>query len=164
MMPRFRDYAFDWIAFAMFAAIPAVIFWQCATSLEDQGAASGGPMANAALFPRIVASIMTVLVAVLALRLVLGRVLQRSPLRAAEGTRAALIATALFTLYLILLPHAGFHLATPVLCFLLFRLLGIRPLAAIPGGILLSLGAAFVFEGLLNVVLPVGMFNIAVFS
>jgi putative tricarboxylic transport membrane protein len=163
-MRRFRDHAFDWIAWAMFAAIPVVIFWQSATSLAEQGAASGGPMENAALFPRIVASIMAVLVAIMALRLVLGRVRQKSPLQAAEGTRLALVATGIFTVYLVVLPYAGFHLATPVLCFLLFWMLGIGPVAAVAGGIGLSLATAFVFEGLLNVVLPVGVFNIALFS
>jgi putative tricarboxylic transport membrane protein len=163
-MQRFRDYTYDWIAWAIFAAIPATIFWQSATSLAEQGAASGGPMENAALFPRIVASIMVVLVAVLALRLFLGRVQQKSPLEAAEGTRLALVATGFFTVYLVVLPYAGFHLATPVLCFLLFWLLGIGPIAAIAGGIGLSLATAFVFEGLLNVVLPVGVLNITLFS
>ncbi|MCT7378156.1 tripartite tricarboxylate transporter TctB family protein [Chelativorans salis] len=163
-MQRFRDFAFDWIAWAIFAAIPAVIFWQSATSLAEQDAASGGPMENAALYPRIVASIMAVLAAALALRLVLGRVQQRSPLEARAGTRPALVATGVFTIYLIVLPYAGFHLATPVLCFLLFWLLGIGPVAALAGGIGLSLATAFVFEGLLNVVLPVGAFNIALFS
>jgi putative tricarboxylic transport membrane protein len=163
-MRRLRDYAYDWIAWAMFAAIPVLIFWQSATSLTEQGVASGGPMQNAALFPRIIAFAMTLLVAVLGLRLVLGRVRRPSPLHAAEGTRLALAATALFFVYLIVLPRAGFHLATPVLGFLMFWLLGIRPLAALAGGTALSLVTAFVFEGLLNVVLPVGVFNIALFN
>jgi hypothetical protein len=121
-------------------------------------------MVNAAFYPRIVASIMIVLLAWLALRLALGRVRRKSPIKAAEGTRLALVATALFIVYLLALPYAGFHLATPFLCFLLFWLLGIRPVAAVAGGIALSLVIAFVFEALLNVVLPVGIFNIALFN
>jgi hypothetical protein len=163
-MRRFRDHAFDWIVWGLFAAIPAMIFWQSATSLVEQEAASGGPMVNAAFYPRIVASIMIVLLAWLALRLALGRVRRKSPIKAAEGTRPAFVATALFIVYLLALPYAGFHLATPSLCFLLFWLLGIRPVAAVAGGIALSLVIAFVFEALLNVVLPVGVFNIVLFN
>ena len=163
-MKRFHDAAFDWIAWAGFAAVPALIFWQCATSLEEQDVASGGPMENAAFYPRIVASVMVALLIWQAGRLVLGSTTKPSPFRAAAGTRLALATTALFVAYLVVLPYAGFHLATPVLCFLLFRLLGARTLAALVGGGVLSLTLAFVFEALLNVILPLGVFDIAVFN
>lgn len=163
-MHRIRDYAFDWIAWTILAAIPTTIYWQSATSLSEQGVARGGPMENAALFPRIVASIMAVLVVWLAVSIFLGRVRKKSPLAGGPGTRLAFVATAYFITYLIVLPYAGYHLATPVLGFLMFWLLGIRPITAVAGGIALSLVTAFVFEGLLNVVLPVGVFDIALFG
>ncbi|MDX9861519.1 MAG: hypothetical protein RBS99_11445 [Rhodospirillales bacterium] len=78
-MRKFGDHAFDWIVWVMFAAVPAVIFWQAATSLEEQGAASGGPMVNAAFYPRIVVWTMLGLVVWLALRLVQGRVRRKEP-------------------------------------------------------------------------------------
>lgn len=162
-MSKFRDYAFDWVAWAFFASIPAVIFWDSATSLERQGVASGGPMQNAAFFPRIVASIMTVLVAWQAVRLLRGRVRQKSPFHKLDGTPLALIVTALFVVYLVLLPYAGFHIATPIMCVVFFMLLGLSPVPAAAGAVALWLSTAFVFEGALNVILPVGVFNIAIF-
>ena len=163
-MQRFRDYAFDWIAWIVFAAVPATIFWQSATALDAEGVASGGPMENAAFYPRIVASVMCGLLAWHAIQLGLARVRDRTPLRGAVATRLALLATALFVVYLIVLPYAGFHLATPLLCFLLFRMLRIGLIAAMAGGLGLSVALAFVFEAMLNVVLPVGVFNIALFN
>lgn len=57
----------------------------------------------------------------------------------------------------------GFHLATPALGVLLFGLFGLHPVKVPAGGIGLSVAVAFVFEGLLNVVLPVGVWQIALF-
>lgn len=161
---KLRDYAFDWIAWLTFAAIPVTVFWQCSTSLVDQEAASGGPMENAALYPRILASVMTFLVIVQALRLFFGKVRQMSPLTARVETRRALVATGLFILYLACLPVIGFHIATPLLCFSLFLLLGMGVISSVIGALALWLVTSFVFEGLLSVVLPVGMFDIALFD
>lgn len=163
-MRRIRDFAFDWIAWALLAAVPVIIFWKSATSLVEQGVASGGPMQNAAIFPQGVAAVMGGLLVLNALRIALARVSQPSPLTASEGTPKAFVATALFVVYLVLLPIGGFHLATPVLAAVLFRLFGIGLPWAAAGGVVLSLSTAFVFEGLLNVVLPVGIFEIAIFS
>ncbi len=163
-MRRFRDQAFDWTVWALFAAVPAVIFWQSATSLEEQGAASGGAMENAAFYPRIVAAIMTALLAWHVVRLALARSRKASPFARGVGTRLALVAAGMFVGYLLALPYAGYHLATPILSALLFRILGMRPLPAVAGGLVLSFGLAFVFESLLNVILPVGIFDLALFS
>ncbi|MEF2074623.1 tripartite tricarboxylate transporter TctB family protein [Consotaella aegiceratis] len=163
-MHKFRDYAYDWIAWAIYAAVTATVFWQCATSLTDQGVAGGGAMQNAAFFPRVVAAIMAFLLVVSAMRLLAGRIRVTSPFAVADGTRLAVIAAILFVAYLLVLPYAGFHLATPLLCFVLFALLGIRLVPAFVGGVVLSLAIAFIFEALLNVILPVGVFNIALFN
>lgn len=161
---KWRDHSYDWIAWGTFAAIPLVIFWQCATSLADQDAASGGPMENAALYPRILAVVMTVLVIIQAGRLCFGAVVQLSPLKASAETIRACCATGLFVAYLVCLPVIGFHIATPVLCLAMFLLLRTGLVAAVSGAILLWLATSFIFEGLLNVVLPVGIFNIALFN
>ena len=164
LLHRLRDQAYDWLAWAILASIPAAILQQSATSLAEQDAASGGPMRNAALFPRAIAVIMIGLLAWQATRLLTGRVAAASPMVRQEGTPRALAASALFAAYLIALPVVGFHLATPVLGAILFALLGVRLLPALAGGIALSLAVAFVFEGLLNVVLPVGRLGIAIFA
>lgn len=163
-MSRFRAHAFDWIAWLLFASIPVVIFWQSATSLATQNAAAGGPLENAAYYPRVIAVVMSAAVLVQGMRLLLGRVQHVSALDASAGTRLALALSGLFIGYLILLPYAGFHIATPILLMIMMRALGVRFVPSILGSIVLWLAASFVFEGLLNVVLPVGMLNISIFS
>ncbi|TNB48847.1 hypothetical protein FF124_06920 [Martelella lutilitoris] len=163
-MTRFRAFAFDWIALAIVAAAPAAIFWQSATSLKRQGAAAGGPLENAAFYPRVIALLLSVVVAIHALRLLTGKVQTVSPFKASDGTRLALILSAVFVAYLLALPYLGFHILTPALMLVFLLAFGIGPLPAIIGAIGIWLVASFVFEGLLNVVLPVGIFNITLFS
>ncbi|MDF0599379.1 tripartite tricarboxylate transporter TctB family protein [Psychromarinibacter sp. C21-152] len=163
-MSRFRTHAFDWIAWFFFASVPVVIFWRSATSLAEQGAASGGPLDNAAFYPRVIAGLMGVAVAVHGIRLLLGRVQGQSAVEAEAGTRLGLALAALFVGYLVVLPYSGFHLATPVLLIVMTRALGLGLFRAVLGSLALWLAASFVFEGLLNVVLPVGLFNITVFN
>ncbi|WP_319518478.1 tripartite tricarboxylate transporter TctB family protein [uncultured Martelella sp.] len=163
-MFRIRPFAFDWIALAIIAAVPVAIFWQSATSLEQQGAASGGPLENAAFYPRVIAVLLAFIVAVHVARLGLGKVQTLSPLKASDGTRLALVLSAVFVAYLLVLPYAGFHIVTPVLLLVFLLAFGVRPVSAVPGAIGMWLVASFVFEGLLNVVLPVGVFNITLFS
>ncbi|WEX12101.1 tripartite tricarboxylate transporter TctB family protein [Chelativorans sp. AA-79] len=163
-MSRFREHAFDWIAWLLFASIPVVIFWQSATSLAEQGAATGGPLDNAAFYPRVIAVLMSAAVLLHGLRLLLGRVQHRTALEAAPGTRLALSLSVLFVAYLILMPYVGFHLATPILLVIMMRALGVRILQSILGSAVLWLVTSYTFEGLLNVVLPVGMLNISIFS
>ena len=162
-MTKIRDNAYDWLAWLLFAAVPVVIFWQSATSLAEQGAASGGPLENAALYPRVVATVMTAIVIIQALRLLLGRVATRSGFRMESGTPLAIALSVLFVAYLIALPYAGFHIVTPLLCISMIWVFGIPPVAAILGGAMLWIGASYIFEGLLNVVVPVGIFNLTLF-
>lgn len=159
-----RDYAFDWIVWALFLALPLVILWQSATSLEEQGVASGGPMVNAALFPRMIAWLLLGLAVINGGRIAFGLIRKPSPAEATPTTRLALIATATFIVYLIALPVAGYHLATPVLIAVLLKTLGLPFIVSLIGGVGMSLFVAAVFEGALNVVLPVGLFRIAVFG
>ncbi len=163
-MARLRAHAFDWMAWLLFASVPAVIFWQSATSLAEQGASEGGALENAALYPRVIATAMSVAVAVQGARLLLGRVQHLSPFEAEPGTRLALVLTAVFVGYLALLPYAGFHILTPVLLTVTMRAFGLTWLSAAVGSIALWLATSFVFEGMLNVVLPVGVFAISVFG
>ena len=160
----FKKHAYDWIACILFLIVPFVMLYQIETSLVEQGVASGGPMQNAAIFPRIVAWLMIGLAGLNVVRTLFNKLSHYSPLEATETTSLALIATALFVVYLIALPLLGYHIMTVVLLALLFRLLGLSWLRSIVGGAIASLVVAYIFEGLLNVVLPVGIFEIALFS
>jgi hypothetical protein len=161
---QFRNRGFDWIAWAFFVALPSIAFWQIATSLTEQGAASGGPMQNAAIFPRIVAWVLAGLCVVHALRLLLGRATGGAPLRGTPTTRLALIATALFLVFLLSLGLVGYYIAAPILLVALMRLFGIGWIGAVLAAVAMTLAVAFVFEGLLNVVLPLGFSKFTLFG
>ncbi|MCB1969672.1 MAG: tripartite tricarboxylate transporter TctB family protein [Geminicoccaceae bacterium] len=160
----FRAFAYDWIVWVLFLVLPLVIFWQCATSLEAQGVTSGGPMENAAIFPRIVAWVLIGLAVLNGARIAMGVFSQPSPFEPTDTTRLALAATALFVSYLLVLPLLGYHIATPILMAVLFNRLGLGVLKSVAGGLAASLSVAGVFQGLLNVVLPVGMFDVTIFG
>ncbi|WP_167852813.1 tripartite tricarboxylate transporter TctB family protein [Pseudotabrizicola sediminis] len=155
---------YDWIVWALFLVVPFVIFWQSATSLADQGVASGGPMENAAQFPRMVAWLLLGLSVLNGLRLGLNRISERSPLEPTPTTRLALVTSGGFLVYLLMLPYLGYHLSTPILISALLILFGLPAIASALGALVMSLMVAAVFEGLLNVVLPVGLFQISVFG
>lgn len=159
-----QDQAYDWIVWALFLALPLVIFWQSATSLEDQGVAHGGPMSSAAQFPRMIAWLLLALAGINGARLLLRRVSEISPIAPTDTTRLALISTICFVAYLLVLPVLGYHLTTPVLMALLLWLFGLSALPSLTGGLAMSLLVAAVFQGLLNVVLPVGLFEITLFG
>ena len=159
-----KKYVYDWIACLFFLTIPLVMLWQIETSLVEQGVASGGPMQNAAIFPRIVAWILLGLAGLNVLRVLFGKISHFSPLDRTDTTGLALVATVIFVIYLIALPILGYHIMTILMLAALFRLFGLSFIACAVGAIAASLGVAYVFEGLLNVVLPVGIFEIVVFS
>ena len=164
----------EWLVLGFFVAVAALVFQQIATSLTEQGAASGDPLANAALFPRMVAILMLGLAALIGLRTALGRMApppehatfdatpDQPPEPPAVRARMMLGTIALLCLYLVALRPLGFHIATTAAIAAMFALLGVRPLwwAALAGAGL-NLLVAFVFEGLLKVVLPTGVFGIS---
>jgi putative tricarboxylic transport membrane protein len=163
-MDRIWTQTYDWIVWALFLAVPLLIFWQSATSLADQGVANGGPMENAAQFPRLIAWLLLGLSVLNGLRLALGRVSERSAFDPTPTTRLALATSGAFLVYLLTLPYLGYHLSTPILIAALLILFGLPTFVSVLGGVVMSLTVAAMFEGLLNVVLPVGLFQITVFG
>lgn len=164
----------EWLMLAAFLAVTALVFHQIATSLTEQGAASGDPLSNSAMFPRLVAWIMIGLSALIALMMLTGRMPRPGEIHAADTTpdtppepeplrRAMLIGMVVsLVLYLLLLQPLGFHLATLALMTALFALFGVRPWwRALLSGAGITLLVAFVFEGILKVVLPTGIFGIS---
>lgn len=64
-------------------------------------------------------------------------------------------------IYILILPYLGYHLATPILTTVILLTLGVSWLMALVFGTFMSLFVAFFFEVSLNVVLPVGIFGLA---
>jgi hypothetical protein len=185
---------FDWIVTGLAALLPVVVFHEAATSLAEQDAASGGPMRDAALFPEVVAWILIVPIAANALRLARARRPpdpgnfgpgnfgpgnggpgNGGPGNGGPGnggddvgeaplTGLALLSTGLFVTYLLALPLLGYYVATPVLLVVLTRLYGAPWLAALTASLGLTLAVALVFEGFLDVVLPLGPSGFTLFG
>lgn len=166
------------ITLAVFLAVTGLVFQQIATSLTEQHAASGDALHNAAMFPRLVAWTMIGLVALIVAVRVLERIVGTvpghddaanaatapdAPPESARARLAMIGAMAMLTvIYLIALVPLGFHITTTLYMALMFGVLGVRP---VWGAFLIAVGVdllfAFVFEVLLQVVLPTGVFGIA---
>jgi len=155
-----------------FMALGGFVFYETSTSFVEAGAASGGAMMNAAMFPNLLASGLVILGLCQMARIGLAVVRPAAesvvaemaePLAAVEpGMRVRAILCGLaFLAYIASLRQLGYHLATPVLLFVMFRTLGvagwIRPALL---AVAVSLGLSFVFEFGLDVILPVGRFGI----
>ncbi|MBN9888686.1 tripartite tricarboxylate transporter TctB family protein [Salipiger abyssi] len=152
-------YIADWLVLAFFAAIVALVFQQIATSMQDQGIASGGPYDNSAAYPRWVAILIAAFIPVVLLT-------QRWEQRGGEAINEPLTLSNLarplrifgiFLGFLILLPVLGYYIAAPLM------LLGVMYAAGLRGFLALVLPAlavpflfAFVFEAFLHIVLPGG--------
>lgn len=161
---QIRGRGFDWIAWSFFVALPLIVFWQIETSLSAQGAASGGPMQNAAIFPTIVALVLAGLCVIHVLRLIFDRAEGKAPLEGTAKTRLAIVSTGLFLTFLLTLEMVGYYIAALVLLIALMRLFGVGLVGAMLAAIFMTLAVAFVFEGLLNVVLPLGAFKFTLFG
>jgi putative tricarboxylic transport membrane protein len=155
---------------AAFLSLAGLIFQQTRTVFAEAGAAEGGAMQNAAMYPEFLAGALVILALLQIVRTLLG-------VRAAVATAdahahlsqpdrrrhlvKALVCLAAFTVYLLVLRLIGYHLATPVLMAVLYFTLGVRnPLVAAALGIATSLLMSLFFELGLNVILPVGRFGI----
>lgn len=153
----------------VFLAVVAIVFQQIATSMADQGIASGGPYNDAASYPRALAIAITVL---LAIRFGLG-VLRPKHMSAAKrneetamlganpGRAAALLC--LFAVYLVGLGTLGYLVSSLFLVATVLLLCGERNLlwlVVVP--LIVTFGLSVVFGGVVSVVLPRGDFGIAI--
>lgn len=150
---------------AFFLCIIAIVSYLCATSLTEQGYASGTPITNAALYPRLLVTVllvMTVTQVIAEIRTTgaahsddLGVLTQQHLIQIVQCTGLGIV-------YLILLPIIGYLALTPVFVALMLLSLGIRAVMNIVMfSILLTLGCSLIFQGLFNVNLPRGLFGIA---
>ena len=161
---------FDWIVTGLALALPVLVYREATTSLVAQDAASGGPMRDAAFFPEVVAWALLLPIAANLVRLARS---SRAPVGgpasgdcdAGPDTRQALTAAGSLSR---LLGHAAPGRATTspraILMMTLMLLFGGGWAVACAATASLTLGVAFVFEGLLNVVLPLGFLKFTLFG
>ena len=149
------------IVIGFFLIIIAVVFQQIATSMSEQGIATGGPYDNAAAYPRAIALIIAGL---LALQLVSGLIFKTEANEPEGGTLVRELARPaglllVFALYLATLGWLGYHLTTTPMILAVMWLCGQRSIWTM---VLISIGMAFLFaylfESFLKIVLPGGIF------
>ena len=158
-MPKYLS----WASTAFFLVIVAVVFQQIATSMTEQGIASGGPYDNGAAYPRAVAiAIAGLAVVQFLIDMIRARSGQQQgkAVAFADLRRPALLLV-LFALYLSVLTMLGYHLTTAPMIFGIMWICGARQIGRlIPAALAMSFALAFIFEKFLNVVLPGGVFGL----
>lgn len=154
----------EWLVIALFGGLVALVFQQIATSMTEQGIASGSPYDNAAAYPRAVAILIAILVAAqAAMTARRGNKAPGDAGQAASGGRGALVLVAIFAAYLLGLSLVGYHIATVLMVALVMFAGGERnplSLAVFPVG--LSLVVSYFFEAQLKVVLPGGVLGLII--
>ncbi len=151
----------EWTVLAFFAGLGALVFQQIATSMAEQGIASGGPYDNAASYPRSIAILMLGLLAVQLVRSFTSSDADQSETTSPAALRRSAGLLVIFTAYLICLGWLGYHLATAPMVAAVMMVCGARNVGIIVGFALsLAFVLAFVFEKVLNVVLPGGIFGL----
>ena len=154
--------ALNLAALGFLFAVIVIVFWQIETDFKEQGIASGGPYDNAAAYPRGIAIFIGILLALqLVVELLKGRTEVVSEGIQAPDLRRAVMMLIVFAVYLMVLTTVGYHLATaPMICAIMW-ICGMRkPLKLVLASPAIATGFAFVFEVFLNVVLPLGIWNI----
>lgn len=152
----------EWLTVAFFVTIVAVVFHQIATSMTEQGIASGSPYDNAAAYPRAVAVLIGIMIAGQAILLLFRPSTHEVKLDTGRAGPAAVL-LAIFAAYLLGLGFVGYHIATPLMIFLTMYAGGLRRIVVmVVFSMALSLGVAFCFEVFLKIVLPGGVFGLSI--
>lgn len=150
------------LALGFLFAVIVIVFWQIETDFKEQGIASGGPYDNAASFPWTIAIFIGVLLGLqLAVELLTSRTAAKTAdVEASDLGRAAAMLV-VFAVYLMVLTTVGYHLATAPMIFAIMWICGMRNiLKLVLASVAIATGFAFIFEVFLNVVLPLGIWDI----
>ena len=163
------------IAPVFFLAVAAIVFWQTNTDLVEKDIASGSMQYNAAFVPEVLATVLVILAVFQIVQIIRNsgpnsvsidaqdEASGEAPTERGLAVRSV-VALVFIALYILALRPLGYHIATPMLLASLFALLNVRnPFLLLGLSIGLSFVSAYVFGGLLNVVLPAGVFEIAPF-
>ncbi|WP_180901256.1 tripartite tricarboxylate transporter TctB family protein [Martelella soudanensis] len=161
---RFRTACAEWLAAAVCLGVAGLVFQQAATDLTEQGIASGGPYDNAASYPKTIAACLIVLVILqLGFQAVArGSGLMREdrdiPLRALLRPAAVL---AVLVIYVFVLKTLGYYISTLAMMAGIMVLCGLRNWIAIATvTFALTFGLAWIFEVVLLVTMPGGIFDL----
>lgn len=142
--------------------VVAIVFQQISTSMTEQGIATGGPYDNGAAYPRAVAIVIAVLVVLqLLLSLFVKTDSQESATASLEQLKRPAATLLVFALYVAALTTLGYHLTTAPMIFALMWVCGARSyLKQIVVALVLAFAFAYIFEKVLNVVLPGGILSL----
>ena len=137
-----------------------LVFYDVNTSMVEQGIAKGDAYQNAAAYPIVLSIILILCISlVISRNLILRRNIEKTNLIFDLKHIQLFI---IFCIYLFFLDMVGYHILTPILLFTTSFIYGERNwFSTIIYSIIISLLIALIFEELLNVVLPVGVFEIA---
>lgn len=136
-----------------------LVFYDVNTSMVEQGIAKGDAYQNAAAYPIVLSIILILCISLVIFRKLIFRNIEKTNLIFDLKHIQLFI---IFCIYLIFLDMIGYHLLTPILLFITSFIYGERNwFITIIYSIIISLLIALIFEELLNVVLPVGVFEIA---
>ncbi len=136
-----------------------LVFYDVNTSMVEQGIAKGDAYQNAAAYPIVLSIILILCISLVIFRNLIFRNIEKTNLIFDLKHIQLFI---IFCIYLIFLDMVGYHLLTPILLFITSFIYGERNwFITIIYSIIISLLIALIFEELLNVVLPVGVFEIA---
>ena len=151
----------EWLVVLFFSVLIAIVFYEIATSMTEQGIASGGPYDNAAAYPRAIAIFIGALVALQVVVNLFSNSNGSSLALSGEARFRAGGLLVVFAIYLGCLDWLGYHLTTTPMAIAVMWLCGGRNLGKL---LLIALGMAFAlalaFEKILNVVLPGGFFGL----
>lgn len=142
--------------------VVAIVFQQISTSMTEQGIATGGPYDNGAAYPRAVAIVIAVLVVLqLLLSLLVKTDSQELTSASLEQLKRPAATLLVFALYVAALTTLGYHLTTAPMIFALMWVCGARSyLKQVVVALVLAFAFAYIFEKVLNVVLPGGIFSL----
>lgn len=158
-----RKTQIDWVASAILLSIVALVYQQIHTVMIPAGIAKGGPIENAAAYPRAIATIIGLLVIIEVVKRIVTQVFQESKdewITISTLQRSVLLVLT-FALYLGSLNLLGYHLSTAPFLFAIMAIAGEKQwLRSLVTGIVVSISLAFLFEILLKLVLPGGVFRL----
>ncbi|MEL6961666.1 MAG: tripartite tricarboxylate transporter TctB family protein [Pseudomonadota bacterium] len=149
----------EWLVIVFFSVIIAIVFYEIATSMTEQGIASGSPYDNAAAYPRAVAIVIGALLVLVVL--MAHSSLDKGAALAIGDLRRPAFLLLIFATYLFALGTVGYHLATTPMLIAVMLLGGARsPVEIVAVSVCIAFGLAWFFEAFLKIVLPGGIFSL----